>query len=730
MLVSAKWIKSPENNEESCYDYYRFFSVDKKVKSATLNITAMGMYRAFINGEQVGNEIFTPYFTEYNKRVQYQSYNVTALIKKRSEISVICAEGWAVGELLTGNVNKKHYANNISLIFSLDILYADGTKKSIVSDEKVKVRTAYILSSSIYHGETVDKTAKIREIGNAQADKVKTKIIPQQGEKVIEQEKIYPVCLIETPKGEKVIDFGQNLAGYVEVTVDGKYGDIIEISHAEILDANGNFYTENLRSAKQKNTYILSGCGVEIFKPTFTWQGFRYIRLDKYPFDEIDLSNFCAIVVHSDIKRTSDFICGNKKINQLYNNIIWSQKGNFIDIPTDCPQRDERLGWTGDAQVFVRTAAINFDVEKFFEKWLCDLTAAQGKNGEVFWVVPTCNLNSDETVSSAWGDAATICPWEIYMAYGNKKILEKQFESMKKWVEYVHKSGEEEYLWLGGNHFGDWLALDCKSEAYVGKTLKDYIASAYYAYSTALLVKAGKVLGYDMTEYEVLYENIVKEFKKKFIKNGIPSVNTQTAYVLALYFDLCVDKKKTADGFAEMVRENGNKLTTGFVGTPYILHALSENGYIDIAFDLLLQEGYPSWLYSVNHGATTIWEHWDGVKEDGTFWSADMNSYNHYAYGAVYDWIFGVAAGIKVLPDGAGYKHISIIPHTDKRLGFMKAEIKTRRGRLSSHWCYKDDKIYFEFEIPSKTVAEILLPDGTHETVSGGSYAYSIQING
>ena len=317
MLVSAKWIKSPENNEEGCYDYYRFFSVDKEVKSATLNITAMGMYRAFINGEQVGNEIFTPYFTEYNKRVQYQSYNVTALIKKRSEISVICAEGWAVGELLTGNVNKKHYANNISLIFSLDILYADGTKKSIVSDEKVKVRTAYILSSSIYHGETVDKTAKIREIGNAQADKVKTKIIPQQGEKVIEQEKIYPVCLIETPKGEKVIDFGQNLAGYVEVTVDGKYGDIIEISHAEILDANGNFYTENLRSAKQKNTYILSGCGVEIFKPTFTWQGFRYIRLDKYPFDEIDLSNFCAIVVHSDIKRTSDFICGNKKIIYL-----------------------------------------------------------------------------------------------------------------------------------------------------------------------------------------------------------------------------------------------------------------------------------------------------------------------------------------------------------------------------------------------------------------------------
>lgn len=726
MFENAIWIKSPENKEEACYDFYKSFSVDKNIKSATLSITAMGLYCAFINGVRVGDEIFTPYYTEYSKRIQYQSYDVTKLIAKDTEISIVCAEGWAVGYIRAGAEQRCHYADNIGLIFELEILYDDGTKESIISDENVKVRTSRILSSSIYHGETVDNSAEIREIGNAQIDNIQTEIIPQQGEKVIEQEIITPICVIETPKGEKVIDFGQNFAGYVEISANGKKGDTIEISHAEILDKDGNFYTENLRSARQKNTYVLSGDGEEIFKPTFSWQGFRYIRLDKYPFDEIDLSKIRGIVVHSEMKRTGDFVCGNEKINQLYHNVIWGQKSNFVDIPTDCPQRDERHGWTGDAQVFVRTAAINFDVEKFFEKWLSDLAAGQYEDGGVFWLVPTCNNFYPENVSSAWGDAATICPWEIYLAYGNKKILENQFDSMKKWVEYIRRSGEEEYLWLGGKQFGDWLALDNEDGSYKGATPYDYISSAFYAYSTLLLVKSGKILGYDMSEYEDLYNNIVKAFEERFIENDLPVSKTQTAYAIALHFNLCTDKQKIVDGLAKMVRDNGNKLTTGFVGTPYLLHALSENGYTDVAYDLLLQEEYPSWLFSVNRGATTIWEHWDGVKEDGSFWSPDMNSYNHYAYGSVYDWIFGVGAGIKVLPDGAGYKHISIIPHPDKRLGFMKADIESRTGKVSSHWYYKENKVYFEFEIPYGTVAEICLPDGYSETVSGGKYLYTV----
>lgn len=728
MFENAKWIKSVENAEECCYVFYRDFKAEKKIKSATLCITAMGMYRAFINGQRVGDELFTPYWTEYHKRVQYQSYDVLELIEKNSILEVVCAEGWAVGYIRAGAESRNHYAKNISLCFSLKIEFEDGTKTEIVSDESVRVRTSYILNSSVYHGETIDKTANICELGYAvHDDTIMTEIISQQGERVIENDIIRPIEIIITPKGERVIDFGQNLSGYAEITVSGNCGDEIEISHAEVLDRDGNFYTENLRSARQKNTYILSGEKDEVLKPIFSWQGFRYIRLDSYPFDDIDLNCFRAIVVHSEMKRTGDFVCGNQKINQLYHNIIWGQKGNFIDVPTDCPQRDERLGWTGDAQVFVKTAAINFDVEKFFEKWLADLAASQMKSGAVGWIVPSCNFEYPENVSSAWGDAATICPWEIYMAYGNKKILEKQFESMKNWIEYIRNSGENEFLWQGGKQFGDWLALDNEDGSYKGATDFDYISTAYYAYSTSILVKAGKVLGYDMRAYENLYENIVKSFKAAFMKDGFPSSKTQTAYSIALYFGLCEDKKKVADGLAEMVRSNGTKLTTGFVGTPYILHALSENGYEKLAFDLVFQEEFPSWLYSVNRGATTIWEHWDGIKADGSFWDKAMNSFNHYSYGSVYGWIFGVAAGIRPLEDGAGYSHIEVKPHTDMRMGFLKAGIDSRCGKISSYWYYKGDEIIFEFEIPRGTVAEILLPDGRHEQVTDGKYIYSMK---
>ena len=354
------------------------------------------------------------------------------------------------------------------------------------------------------------------------------------------------------------------------------------------------------------------------------------------------------------------------------------------------------------------------------------MAQAQYEDGAVPRVVPSNNCRSVDFASAAWGDAATICPWEIYLAYGNKKILENQFESMKKWVDYIHNFGDCEFLWVGGKHYGDWLAMDNESDLYKGATSHDYIASAFYAYSTSLLVKAGKVLDKDMSEYEKLFENIVKAFKKRFIKNGLPAEKTQTAYAIALYFDLCTDKQKTADALARLVKQNGNKLTTGFVGTPYLLHSLSENGYADVAFDLLFQEEFPSWLFSVNQGATTIWEHWDGMKPDGSLWSADMNSFNHYAYGSVYDWIFGVAAGIKVFDDGAGYSHIRIKPHIDRRFGFLKAGIDTRCGTISSYWYFQGDKIHFEFEIPRKTTAEIVLPNGKHETISGGKYMYVV----
>lgn len=725
MFQNAKWIKSPINEIEACYEFYKELEIEKPIKSAILSVTAMGMYIAYIDKNRVGNELFTPYWTEYTKRLQYQTYDVTDMIDKSFTLSILASEGWAVGYIRAGAVHRNHYADNISVIFSLKIVFEDDTELCINSDESVKVRTTHVIQTSIYHGETIDRSVKPKELGSALIDgNVKTNIIPQEGEKVLEQDIIYPVELIITPKGEKVIDFGQNLAGYVEITICGQYGDIIEIEHAEILDKDGNFYTANLRTAKQKNTYVLAGRDDETFKPNFTWQGFRYIKLNQFPTDDIDLSCFKAIVVHSDIKRTGDFVCGHEKLNQLYHNIIWGQKGNFIDVPTDCPQRDERMGWTGDAQVFVKTATINYDVEKFFKKWLRDLEAGQFENGGVQWMAPSCNTNYIENVSAAWGDAATIIPWEIYLAYGNKDVLENQFDSMKRWIDYMHKFGEDEFLWLGGKQFGDWLALDNGADFH-GATNEDYIASAYFAYSTSLFIKSGEILGKDMSEYKALYKNIVNAIQNKFMKDDVPIYDTQTACAIALKFGLCEDNTKTAQRLADLVNEKNKALTTGFVGTPLLLHALSENGYTDLAYDLLLREEYPSWLYSVNKGATTIWEHWDGIKEDGSLFDTKMNSFNHYAYGAVYDWIFGVSAGIKVLEDGAGYRHITIEPTPDKRLGYLKADVETRMGRIESYWYYKDNKIYYEFVIPEGTVAEIALPNGKHTTICGGKHIFS-----
>lgn len=721
MLTKAIWIKSPAHTECSCHEFYRDIKTEKQIERATLCASAIGMYTAFINGKRVGNDLFTPGWTEYRKRVQYQTYDVTGLLASENELSFKCAEGWAVGYIGYHSTNHA-FMDHVSLIFSLEIEYTDGSKELFTSDESVRVRSSKITFTQIYDGETVDGTAQITEYGNAVADEVDTALVPQINETVKEQERIYPVKYFVTPKGERVIDFGQNLAGYVQIKARGSAGERIVVTHAEVLDAEGNFYTENLRAAKQKNTYVLSGEGEEVFKPSFTWQGFRYMRLDEYP-EAVDLNDFTAIVVHSDIKRTGDFSCGHEKINQLYHNVIWGQKGNYVDVPTDCPQRDERLGWTGDALAFVRTAAINYDVEAFFKKWLGDLALTQGPDGGVPGIIPSPIFTY---TSAAWGDAAVVCPWEVYLAYGNTEILEAQFESMRAWVEYMHGFGEEEFLWIGGTHYGDWLNMDGGKGYDIDFAANDYIASAFFAYSTSLLIKAGKVLDKDMSEYEALHTNVVNAIRSRFFRDGVPALRTQTAYALAVRFDLCEDGEKCAKILAELVEENGRLLTTGFVGTPQLLHALSQTGRNDLAYDLLLAERFPSWLFSVNLGATTMWEHWDGIKEDGSFWGANMNSFNHYAYGAVYDWIFGVAAGIKPCEDGAGYTHITLAPVPDRRLGFLRAGINSRAGRIESHWYYKGDEIYFEFTVPEMTVADITLPDGRRESVSGGKYIYTV----
>ena len=386
----------------------------------------------------------------------------------------------------------------------------------------------------------------------------------------------------------------------------------------------------------------------------------------------------------------------------MFSNIFWGQKGNFLDVPTDCPQRDERLGWTGDAQVFVKAASYNYDVERFFRKWLHDVAADQRLDGAVGQVIP--DYLPAGLPSAAWGDAAVICPWQIYLTYGNKEVLADQFDSMKKWVDYITASTKTPYLWTGGMHFGDWLGLDAPSGSYKGSSDEDFIATAFYAYSTSIVVKAGKVLDEDVVEYEELYENIVKAFRLAY-----PEYRTQTEHILAIQFRLAEDLRKTADELAEMIQEDGCQIRTGFVGTPYILHVLSEYGHNDLAYSLFLREEYPSWLFSVNQGATTIWEHWDGIMENGDFWSTDMNSFNHYAYGSVADWVYEKAAGIRLLEENAGFSKVKIQPMPDERLEWMEASIETRHGKISSKWKYIDGKVCYEIAVPVE--AEIVIGD-------------------
>ncbi len=747
-MKNRSWICSPKDCGAAAVSFQKKISFRGQVKKATLSISSIGVYVPYLNGKRVGKNVLAPGWTSYHERVQYQTYDVTNLLKKQSVLEIQVGQGWALS-YIAPDVHKNHqYADHVSVIAKLLVKYADGSSDTFSTDSTWDVYTTEVLSSEIYHGETIDKTIVPKRLGKAVLDSsVTTKLVAQIGEDIIEQDYLSPVEIIRTPKGETVIDFGQNMTGYVEVRVKGNRGDRIVLHHGEVLDKDGNFYSDNLRSARNENIYICSG-NDDLFKPSFSFQGFRYVHLVECPESLICKKNFHAIVVHSDMKRTGFFRSGNAEINQLYHNIIWGQKSNYLDIPTDCPQRDERLGWTGDAEIFCRTAAINYDVSRFFRKWLGDVAIEQGTDGDVLGVVPNPMLpNRSTRISAAWGDVACVAPWEIYLAYGNKKDLEAQYPIMEKWVEYIHHAGPEEFLWLGGYHYGDWLAMDAGADITQGATSHDLIASAYYAYSTSLLIQAGEALGKNMKKYHDLYTNVRNAFRSYFMKDGMPKAElplteivlegkkpvdnfrcgmTQTAIVLILNFNLCNDDERAplTDKLVELIQKSDGLMQTGFVGTPYLLRTLTNNGKVDLAYQLLFEHRVPSWLYQVTHGATTMWEHWNSVKEDGTFWSTSMNSFNHYAYGSVYDWIFNFSVGISPRSDAPGYQAIDLAPHPDKRLGFVDGGIKTSFGVIRSSWYYKGNDIYYEFDIPQGTTAYLTLSNGEQETLHAGSYQF------
>jgi len=542
---------------------------------------------------------------------------------------------------------------------------------------------------------------------------------------VKKHETFKPVRIFKTPKNEQVIDFGQNLVGWVVIKVKGKAGDKVTVSHAEVLDKLGNFYTENLRAAKAQDTYILKGGDEEIFEPHFTFHGFQFIRIEGYPGDVNKPEDVTAVAMYSDMKLTGTFTTSNPLINQLQHNIQWGQKGNFLDVPTDCPQRDERLGWTGDAQVFSRTATFNMNVNDFFAKWLRDVAADQSPAGVVPFVVPNC-LGFTQG-STGWADVSTVIPWNMYLAYGDKRILATQYASMKAWVDYMQHQSKND-LWNTGFHFGDWLfySRDDDTDGSSAITDKFYIAQCFYAYSTQLLINAAIVLNKqdDVANYTALLKRIKDAFFKEYVTpNGRLVSGTQTAYTLALNFDMLPEslRDQAATRLVENIHAYGDHLTTGFLGTPYLCHVLTRFGKDDMAYRLLLQDTYPSWLYPVKMGATTIWERWDGIKPDKTFEAVSMNSFNHYAYGAIGDWMYRVMTGVDTYTDGPGYKHIKIMPHPGGGFTNASASLQTYYGNVSSSWEVKDGKIYYTIEIPSNTKADIFLPAKQAEDITEDS---------
>ena len=705
----------------------REFMLAWDVARARAYVTSHGLYELHLNGRRVGDQVFTPGWTSYNKRLQYQTFDVTSLLKKGiNAAGVALGSGWYRSELAWGG-NRNLYGERLGLLLQIRVDYTNGRSETIVSDGKWQASTGPIVASEIYLGEVYD--ARLEQPGwdtpgfdaknwstVAVADGRTDDLIAPAGPPVRRVEELKPVAIVKTPSGDTVVDMGQNMVGWVRLKAEGPAGTTVTLRHAEVLDKEGNFYTENLRGAKATIKYTLKGGGAESFEPHFTFMGFRYVAVDGYP-GQLTTDSLTGIVVHSDMAPRGEFETSKPLVNKLQHNIRWGQKGNFLDVPTDCPQRDERLGWTGDAQVFSRTAAFNMDVAGFFTKWLKDVAADQYPTGSVPFVVPDVLGKPDKPAggSAAWGDVAVIIPWNMYLVYGDTRLLEQQYPSMAKWVEFERTRAGDDFIWDGDFHFGDWLAFATTRSDYPGATTgKDLIATAFFAHSTDLLARTARVLGRqeEAAKYDALLGNIKKAFVSEYVTStGRVGENTQTAYVLALEFDLLPADLRAvaAKRLAQEVRERGH-LTTGFVGTPYLCHVLSRFGYLNEAYALLNREEYPSWLYPVKQGATTIWERWDGQKPDGSFQDKGMNSFNHYAYGAVGDWMYRDMAGLDIDPDAPGYKHLLVHPLPGGGFTSVKASHESSYGRVASSWTLEKEAFALAVEVPANTHATIRLP--------------------
>ncbi|MCQ1059888.1 glycoside hydrolase family 78 protein [Photobacterium sp. ZSDE20] len=745
----AKYIRSSleETNYEQQGIYFRKnFAVDNlnEVESVMIHATAGGIYQAYLNNEEIIDGVLKPGFTSYKKNHLYQTAEITNKISNDNTIVFHVGPGWYCGRL--GWLDDSALYDVVpGMICQIIVRYKNGTKEVIPTDDSWKWSESPVVFSSIYDGETYDSRKEIGLWSEASEDNASwvscisvnfdLNVLKPQDACVVERiETISAKSIFESPCGETIVDFGQNMSGLIEFEVAGQAGDVLTIEHFEVLDKEGNAHIENLRTAGQKNTFIIGPKKRYSYSPHFTFQGFRYARISKSS-PEIAISNIEAIVIHSALERTGHFESSNSLLNKLHENIRWGMKGNFVDIPTDCPQRDERLGWTGDAQIFSKTACYLYDSKSFFTKWLVDVSCDQLSDGGIPFVVPdtlTGRVDSHpffkkSTHSSAgWGDAIVIIPWQLYLMYGDKEVLENHYQSMCKYLEFV-ESKSHDYVYDYEIQFGDWLALDAEKGSFFGGTPTAFTGTAYFAYSTKLLGKISEILGYSANSdyYNSLSERIRQKFVSEFVGNDCERLpQTQTSHILPLHFNLVsnVQKKKIASGLVTLIQNNNGHLNTGFLGTPHICEALSDNGYKDAAYELLLQETYPSWLNQVKLGATTIWEHWDGIQNDGSLRDPGMNSFNHYAYGAVGQWLYSNVLGIRSIESNPGFKKFRVSPLLSSRLSYASGQYSTCYGEIKVSWvCLSESDYELEVEVPFNSQAIVSIPECCISRVDGFS---------
>lgn len=745
--ICGQWIGSPFN-QRIHPAFHKTFRVDKAVKSVRFYGTALGILECYVNGSKAGDEYLAPFYNDYNNWLQYVTYDITDLVKQgENAFGAILGNGWYKGRFGFVDELDELYGNRFQFLSEIRIVYADGTVESIGTDNGWKCAPCEICESSIYDGEVIDAQKHPWNFATAACKMDKflpattengcaAKVMPRKSPAVLIQERRKPVELLHTPKGELVLDFGQVMTGWVEIDVNLPKGGELILHYGELLQ-EGCFYNENLRTAKQEFRYISDGKAAHV-RPHFTFYGFRYVKVTGVK--HVKLDDFTACVIYSDIEETGFIETSDSKLNQLISNTKWGQKGNFLDVPTDCPQRDERMGWTGDAQVFCATASFHMYTPAFFRKYMYDMYLEQKElGGAVPHVVPDILGQIHRVLggvgenahngSCAWGDAATVIPWTMYLFYGDKILLEEQYGNMKGWVNFIRNEEVKycggKYLWQHGFHFADWLALDNpdKSSSF-GGTDVSYIASAYYYYSTMLTAKAAEVLGKDTDAiyYRKLAEHIGEAIQKEYFReNGTLRLDNQTAYVLALYFNFAPEGSRECLA-AELKRKldaNGTHLDTGFVGTAYLCLTLADVGLTDYAYTLLLNEDYPSWLYEVNMGATTVWERWNSVLPNGLVSDTGMNSMNHYAYGAVVEWMYRGICGLNPLWEKPGFKEVRIAPQVDRRLEWVKMKYDSASGQYQSGWQLNGHKAIFKVQVPFDAKAVFCFPDGAENCMLG-----------